>query len=134
MSAIDLAGTRLRLLRRRGAILEASRRAERGIDELRGAERDPEQAEESSGEQLQYDLSRIAEVEQLELAQLDAALARLDAGAYGVCRDCGEAIAPERLAALPYVLDCADCAGGREEAQALEREARKRPRPMSPQR
>ncbi len=40
---------------------------------------------------------------------VDAALARLDAGAYGICVTCGRAIAPERLEALPSAAHCIDC-------------------------
>lgn len=133
MNATDLARVRTRLQRRRRDILEASRRAVTAIDQLRRAERDPESAEESQSEQLQYDLSQLGEVEQREIAQIDTAIARLDAGEYGTCRDCREEIDPARLAALPFVLDCADCASRREEAEAIDREAKKRPRPMIPE-
>ncbi len=132
MNAADLANVRIRLQRRRREILEASRRAVSAIDQLRQAERDPEPAEASQSEQLQYDLSQLGEVEQRELTQIDAAIARLEAGEFGVCRDCGEAIDPGRLAALPFVLYCADCASRREEAEAIDREARKRRRTMLP--
>lgn len=37
---------------------------------------------------------------------IERALARLDAGAYGICERCGKAIAPERLEALPFVTLC----------------------------
>ncbi len=39
---------------------------------------------------------------------IDRALARLDAGKYGICERCGKAIAPERLEALPFVILCID--------------------------
>jgi DnaK suppressor protein len=133
MNATDLARVKIRLQRRRREILEASRRAVTAIEQLRGAERDPEAAEASQSEQLQYDLSQLGEVEQREIAQIDAAISRLEAGEYGICRDCREVIDPGRLAALPFVLDCADCAGRREEAEAIDREAKKRPRPMMPE-
>lgn len=42
--------------------------------------------------------------------QIDAALARLDAGTYGQCESCGRPIHPERLATLPYTIHCVDCA------------------------
>ncbi|HEU4371295.1 MAG TPA: TraR/DksA family transcriptional regulator [Methylomirabilota bacterium] len=38
-----------------------------------------------------------------------AALERLDAGEYGRCVECGEAIAPARLQVLPEVLTCVRC-------------------------
>jgi DnaK suppressor protein len=43
------------------------------------------------------------------LAAIDAALGRLDAGAYGACTACGNPIAPERLEALPWAALCIDC-------------------------
>ncbi len=49
-----------------------------------------------------------------ELRELEAALARLAAGAYGTCPDCGDDIAFERLAAHPAALRCAGCQGASE--------------------
>jgi DnaK suppressor protein len=43
------------------------------------------------------------------VAAVDAALARLDAGTYGACTACGQAITPERLEALPSAALCIDC-------------------------
>jgi len=45
-----------------------------------------------------------------QLAALDDAAARIDAGTYGVCERCGDAIGDERLAALPGARRCVDCA------------------------
>ncbi len=44
------------------------------------------------------------------IAQIDAALARLDSGGYGRCERCGQPIARERLAARPAVATCISCA------------------------
>lgn len=54
---------------------------------------------------------------QLKLKQTDAkilqaieeALARLDKGTYGTCRDCGEPISPARLNAIPWTRVCITC-------------------------
>lgn len=43
------------------------------------------------------------------LAQVDAALARLDRGAFGQCVRCGREIAPARLEALPWAAHCIEC-------------------------
>jgi DnaK suppressor protein len=43
------------------------------------------------------------------LTQIDDALRRMDAGTYGRCERCGEAIEPARLEALPYARLCLDC-------------------------
>ena len=48
------------------------------------------------------------------LREIDAALQRIDAGTYGVCKTCGNEIEPERLEHLPWATQCAaDARGGR---------------------
>ena len=44
-----------------------------------------------------------------ELTDVDAALARMRDGIYGDCTDCGEPIAPARLAAYPAARRCLAC-------------------------
>lgn len=44
------------------------------------------------------------------LADIDAALQRIDAGSYGKCTYCGDGISVERLEILPMVADCMSCA------------------------
>jgi DnaK suppressor protein len=44
------------------------------------------------------------------LTEIDAALARRETGAYGVCEGCGRPIGAERLAARPAARTCIDCA------------------------
>ena len=51
-----------------------------------------------------------------ELALVDAALQRLDAGSYGDCSDCGKPIALQRLLAQPAAQRCAVCQAAREHA------------------
>ena len=46
------------------------------------------------------------------LDQVEAALARLDAGTFGRCTSCGRAIAEERLQALPWAALCIGCQAG----------------------
>ncbi len=47
-----------------------------------------------------------------EIADLDRALGRLDAGTYGTCAGCGGRIATERLLARPATTTCVTCAAG----------------------
>jgi DnaK suppressor protein len=42
------------------------------------------------------------------LVGIDAALARIEAGTYGICEGCGKPIAAERLAAIPWARLCID--------------------------
>lgn len=44
-----------------------------------------------------------------ELREVEAALARLDAGQYGICIDCDEAIPLARLQARPSAARCVAC-------------------------
>jgi RNA polymerase-binding transcription factor len=56
----------------------------------------------------QRDLAlRDRAIQQLEL--VDAALARIHAGTFGTCTNCGKPIAPGRLEALPWAAWCIDC-------------------------
>ena len=57
------------------------------------------------------------------LAGIDQALRRLDAGTYGTCGECGNAIASERLRALPFAARCKPCEEAREAAAASRRSA-----------
>ena len=56
----------------------------------------------------QRDLA-LRERNEQHLAQVEAALARLDAGTYGDCASCGRPIAPERLEAIPWAALCIEC-------------------------
>lgn len=55
-------------------------------------------------------LSGLAEAAASELQQVDDALARMDAGTYGVCARCGTAIPAARLEARPFAEHCVACA------------------------
>ena len=43
------------------------------------------------------------------MVQIGDALRRIDAGTYGVCEGCGEAIEPDRLEVIPYATLCMTC-------------------------
>jgi DnaK suppressor protein len=47
------------------------------------------------------------------LADVEHALAKIDAGTYGMCESCGQPIAPARLEAKPAARLCMDCASKR---------------------
>ena len=44
------------------------------------------------------------------LADIDAALQRIEDGTYGICTNCGKPISEERLEARPWTTLCIDCA------------------------
>src|SRR4051794_24276211 len=65
----------------------------------------PAEPEPSAGEGQGPDLAALEQIE-ADLAGVDRALAALDAGTYGHCTACGEAIADELLAADPTRATC----------------------------
>jgi DnaK suppressor protein len=52
----------------------------------------------------------LARQEQQHLADVEAAIARLDDGTYGICERCGKAIPDARLEARPTARTCVGCA------------------------
>ena len=86
--------------------------------ELRSIGADQEDEKGGLGNHLAEDGSNVMEAERLTtisadlrdiLAQVNAALERMDDGTYGTCQRCGKPINPERLEAFPYVAFCIDC-------------------------
>ena len=45
-----------------------------------------------------------------ELVRIQSAMDRLDAGEFGECIECGDAIKEPRLRAVPYAIHCIKCA------------------------
>jgi DnaK suppressor protein len=87
-------------------------RAEAAAD-LRSSESD-DWAQAGSERDLAFALD---ERESAELVAIDAALQRIADGSYGLCLDCGVAIATARLHANPTAMRCVDCQGKLELAQ-----------------
>lgn len=55
-------------------------------------------------------LGALAEQARRHLAEIDAAMLRLDVGSYGACERCGRPIPEERLEARPVARTCISCA------------------------
>jgi RNA polymerase-binding transcription factor DksA len=55
-------------------------------------------------------LERMGTAGQAEMRMIRAALARIEAGEYGYCTECGEEISPDRLDLLPGTPFCKTCA------------------------
>lgn len=85
------------------------------IDEIEGDLRTApsadfeEQATETEGDQV---LEGVEDSAREEAQQIHSALQRIEDGSYGECMTCGEAIGEQRLEALPYALQCINCARG----------------------
>lgn len=108
---------RRKLLSRRHALVRATQGSQRELEGLKNQERNPEIEEDAQSSSAAYVLSQLSDAQRHEVAQIDAALARIDAGTYGECVDCGGDIPVERLEAIPFALRDAEC-GERAEGRA----------------
>ena len=55
----------------------------------------------------------LADDVERQIAGIDAALARIDAGTYGQCGQCGTSIPEERLEVRPFTATCVACSSPR---------------------
>jgi DnaK suppressor protein len=103
---------RLRELRLVLTDLESSRREASAVVELDQARTG--RLSRMDALQLQAMANAGRERAAVELRRIDAALERIRTGRYGYCVECGEIIAPARLASQPAIALCVDCAHARE--------------------
>lgn len=66
-----------------------------------------EQATQSENDDV---LTSLDDEAQQMVMHIDAALARIEQGTYGICKSCNEPIPEPRLEAVPYAELCIDCA------------------------
>lgn len=101
--ARELLLERRRLLLGRRRDLEDERRdtfeRDRPVDYLDNAVRDEEVGM----------LNSLGLSETYELREIEAALARIDEGTYGICESCDEPIDPRRLEVVSYARLCVAC-------------------------
>jgi RNA polymerase-binding transcription factor DksA len=65
---------------------------------------------DASADRARTEVSAVlAAAAQQALEDIEAALARMDAGTYGACERCDAAIPPERLEAVPQARLCMSC-------------------------
>ena len=100
------AKARKTLIARRDELLGNLDRIEDQLDEPMPKDWE-DAASERQGDEV---LSALGHSDQTELRRIDAALARIEAGEYGECVQCGKDIADKRLELLPDTPCCANCA------------------------
>ncbi len=105
----DTAAIRTRLLARQRELTDRSARLH--ADQRRDAEPlstdAPDRAIQQENDAV---VDSLGDAVAIELAAIDQAIARLDAGRYGVCTSCGHEIGAKRLKAVPYADQCQSCA------------------------
>ena len=96
------------LLRKRTEILGTG-----GIKPLQASmennTRQGDMADQASGNNEVHIALKLKQTDAKILQAIEDALKRIDAGSFGVCRDCGEPIAPARLNAIPWTRVCISC-------------------------
>ena len=96
------------LLRKRGELLGSG-----GIKPLQASmennTRQGDMADQASGNNEVHIQLKLKATDAKILQAIEEALRRIDAGNYGVCRDCGEMIAEPRLNAIPWTRVCITC-------------------------
>ena len=71
--------------------------------------RQGDMADQASGNNEVHIHLRLKQTDAKILQAIDEALVRIDKGAFGLCRDCGEPIAEARLNAIPWTRVCITC-------------------------
>ena len=103
-----LATARERLVRSRDELLRRRGDHREGEGELLGI-REPDPGDAAAAEGGAIPLDSLNESEQGQVAEIDAALGRIEAGTYGTCENCGEPIEGRRLEAVPWARRCFTC-------------------------
>jgi RNA polymerase-binding protein DksA len=117
LTSTDLEELRRLLLDERAQLLE---RADLLVDDhgdLQGTATHGQGESEHTTVEIERRVNAVLEANAREaLAEIEAALTRIDDGTYGVCEECGRPIPVERLRAMPatrYCVACQERQGGR---------------------
>ena len=73
------------------------------------SDRDIEREEEAQKADLTTTFEHLDQRERQEVADIDRALTKIEAGTYGTCEKCGKKISLKRLNALPATPFCRKC-------------------------
>ena len=113
-----LAAQRRELLARRESYLADAERSTAAALDLMESDDTQDMADEDGfgeGDTISVERDRllvVASDAQAKVAEIDAALSRVDAGTYGICESCGKPIPEARLEALPEATLCVGCKTG----------------------
>jgi len=71
--------------------------------------RQGDMADQASGNNEVHIQLKLKQTDAKILQAIEEAFTRIENGTYGMCRDCGEAIAEARLKAIPWTRVCITC-------------------------
>jgi DnaK suppressor protein len=109
ISETQLGALKDMLLRKRGEILTASTGTRPLPASVDVNSRQGDLADQASGNNEVHIQLKLKQTDAKILQAIEEALYRMEKGVYGICRDCGEPIAPARLEAIPWTRVCISC-------------------------
>lgn len=94
------------------SLVERSRELQKKLNRINESQRKTHSRGEDQAIERENDevVDTLGENIREELKLIDNAIGKIEDGSYGICSNCGEKIAKERLQALPYTGLCIDCA------------------------
>ena len=105
---MDTAPYKDMLLRKRGEILSGGGRDPLTVT-MDTNTRQGDLADQATGNNEVHIQLKLKQTDAKILQAIEEALYRMEKGVYGICRDCGEEIAPPRLDAIPWTRVCITC-------------------------
>jgi DnaK suppressor protein len=109
MTPVDPTPYKDALLRKRGEILAAGGASKPLQASTEMNTRQGDLADQASGNNEVHIQLKLKQTDAKILQAIEEALFRMEKGTYGICRDCGEEIAPARLNAIPWTRVCITC-------------------------
>jgi DnaK suppressor protein len=97
------------LLRKRGEILAQGGGVKPLTTSAETNSRQGDLADQASGNNEVHIQLKLKQTDAKILQAIEEALYRMEKGTFGICRDCGEPIAPARLNAIPWTRVCITC-------------------------
>lgn len=104
------------LQRERRGLVEQRQRYDATFEQITGS-REAERDEHAQEERDTRVLENLDERQQRRVADIDAALARIERGSFGRCQSCGRVISENRLRSNPTTTLCIDCSAREEQPQ-----------------
>ena len=117
MTPEELQDFRELLKTRRAELMGEAGRTANGMGD--DAEGYPDPTDRGSLESDRNLVLRIRDRERKLISKIDEALARIADGSFGLCEECSEPIAVERLKARPVTTLCIECKAAQEERERM---------------
>src|SRR3954465_2786496 len=106
---MDLSIYRDSLIRKRGELLGGTAAKPLQWTMENNSGRQGDMADQAAGNNEVHIQLKLKQTDAKILQAIQEALARIEAGTYGVCKDCGDPIAEARLKAIPWTRSCTSC-------------------------